>query len=190
MSEPPPVEAPGVVPVYRIPLRVHVGSSTLRGDELFAVLSEINSVWLSQAGVCFEVETVLHDETMSEGFDLWFTSEPIPGDPGLNGIYRGSHDVWSLDYPSLGYAPTPITHPAARTAAHELGHGLALNHQNCGNSCPCEASEGLDCDDLLMTSGRLGFFLSGYEVGVARGRASSRALSDTAPTACNPPQVL
>ena len=88
--------------------------------------------------------------------------------------------IFTLDYPSLEAAPNPVEHPTARTAAHEMGHGLGLGHQNCGEAC----------EDLLMTSGRLGYQLvtgapaSVDEQATARDHAASVALSDAAPLHC------
>src|SRR5438105_4606794 len=47
--------APGQTPVYRIKLRVHNGQTTLTAAELRKSLEEMNSIWWSQAGVCFEI---------------------------------------------------------------------------------------------------------------------------------------
>ncbi len=60
--------------VYRIPLRVHLGKSGRPVKEWIPVLEEINHIWLSQAGICFEIETVLHDGIMNKGMDIWFVS--------------------------------------------------------------------------------------------------------------------
>src|SRR3990172_6512595 len=38
-------------PVYRIPLRVHLGQSGRSPAEFKAILKEINDIWLSQAGI-------------------------------------------------------------------------------------------------------------------------------------------
>lgn len=170
------MQPPGATPVYRIPLRIHLGSSTLAGDALAAILDEVNFIWHSQAGICFEIETVDDEQLASEGFDFWYrTSDPS----GVNGMYSGPHEIFSLDDPSLGSAPNPVMHDAARTTAHELGHGLNLGHNNCGS----------DCYDFLMSSGRLGWQLEAAEVDTARARARTRALADTTPTACAPPNV-
>jgi len=176
--------APPYTPVYRISVRVHIGQSTLPEAELRGALEEANQIWLSQAGICFEFQTVLDDVTQSTGFDLWFVPV-VPSDPSVNGIYMGDHDIWSRDYPNLGSAPNPVTYPAARTSAHEIGHGLRLDHYN-GYA---------DSYDHLMSSGRLGFKVSNpnlanvYEIDVARARAQQKALADTTPLACGPPQI-
>src|SRR6476620_11764077 len=49
--------APGQTPVYRIKLRVHNGQTTLPVAELRKSLEEMNAIWWSQAGVCFEITT-------------------------------------------------------------------------------------------------------------------------------------
>jgi hypothetical protein len=105
------------------------------------------------------------------------------GDP--NGYYSGDHDIWSRDHPSLGAAPNPVQLPTARTTAHELGHGLGLDHQDFGNACP-DGTGNLDCNDLLMRSGRRGFFLSDVEIERAREVAQRKALTDTTPLGCGP----
>src|SRR3989442_3843547 len=115
--------APGRTPVYRIKLRVHNGQTTLPAVELRKSLEEMNSIWWSQAGVCFENTTTRDDARAREGFDIWFVSE-VPDPPGGNRIYKGDHDIWSRDYPNLMPAPHPVAQRAARTGAHELGHGL------------------------------------------------------------------
>src|SRR5436190_8345921 len=52
---------PGRTPVYRINLRVHRGRSNLPAAELRKALEEMNSIWWSQAGVCFEITSSLDD---------------------------------------------------------------------------------------------------------------------------------
>jgi hypothetical protein len=178
---PPPYE-----PTYRIPLRVHKTRSDLSNDQLCAILVEVNQIWWSQAAICFEVETTNDDEAAEDGFDLFFErSAPFPNGVNANGVYSGRHQIYSLDRPSLGQAPNPVAVLASRTAAHELGHGLNLGHQNCGQAC----------GDLLMTSGKRGFQLvTGAPASVdeharARQRAATLALDDTTPAACGAPRV-
>jgi hypothetical protein len=175
---------PSMLPIYRLPLSVHVGRSALLGESLQRVLAELNAIWLDQAGICFEMKVTAADEPSETGFDLYFSGSPIPNAEGVNGIYRGVQDIWSLDNPSLDWAPNPVRFPAARTAAHELGHGLRLAHQNCGDACPCEAPASIACDDLLMRSGRLGFALTRSEVEKARRSAAERSTADTTPRSC------
>jgi hypothetical protein len=174
--------------VYRVPLRVHVALSALQDPELDAVLAEMNAFWLSQAGICFDTTITADDVTADAGFDLWLSADPVFGSARTNGIYRGPHEVWSLDRPRLSASPTPIAYPAARTSAHELGHGLGLAHQNCGDECPCGESSGLNCDDLLMRSGYDGFALSLPEVSTAREHAAPMALPGAAFEACPAPR--
>lgn len=172
---------PPYMPVYRVPLRVHTTRSDLAREDLCGTLEEVNEIWWTQAGVCFEIEIVGDDEVAETGMDLWFErSSPFPNGVEANGVYAGAHEIYSLDEPSLNTAPNPTQYLPARTAAHELGHGLGLDHQNCGAAC----------NDLLMTSGRRGFALvtgspaSTDEHARARDRATDYALSDTAPTVC------
>lgn len=170
---------PPMSPVHRVPLRVHLGNSGLSGQELAAVLEEMNWIWWSQAAVCFEVETVDNDQTLSGGFDLWFHETSIPCSPGANGVYCGDHDIHSLDAPRLGRTDAPdwsVELPPARTAAHELGHGLTLDHFN-GQP---------DSNDSLMSSGRMGFKLHEAEIQAARRRAAAKALPDDGSEFCTP----
>ena len=170
--------APGQTPVYRIKLRVHNGQTTLPAAELRKSLEEMNFIWWSQAGVCFEITTTRDNARAREGFDIWFVSE-VPDPPGVNGIYKGDHDIWSRDYPNLMPAPHPVAQRAARTGAHELGHGLTLRHYNGYPESP----------DSLMSSGTLGWRLHDFQIQAARARAQQKADPDTTPTNCTAPQV-
>ena len=53
------------------------------------MLAEINDIWWSQAGICFEIQTVAHDELLPGGFDLWF----VPALEKFNGFYADQHDM-------------------------------------------------------------------------------------------------
>ncbi|HMI94829.1 MAG TPA: hypothetical protein VK509_25825, partial [Polyangiales bacterium] len=175
-------EDPPQTPVYRIPLRVHHGDSALDDATLLAVLDEMNWIWWSQAAVCFEIEIVDGEQTMQAGFDFWFHQGEIPCSPGANGVYCGDHDIHSLDRPSLGAVDNmewDTEHNPSRTSAHELGHGLSLDHFN-GFA---------DSNDSLMSSGRQGFKLHEAEITAARNRARSKALADTAPLYCAAPAL-
>ena len=173
---------PSFDPVYRIALRVHRANSGLDEAHMLAVLEEVNWIWWSQAAVCFEIEVVDHEQPMDMGFDFWFHEDVIPCSPGANGVYCGPHDIHSLDDPNLGRtnnAEWDTEHDAARTTAHELGHGLGLGHYN-GYA---------DSNDSLMASGRQGFKLHDSEVEAARRRARSRALEDLTPLYCGAPAL-
>ena len=160
-------------PVYRIPLRVHLGESARRPEDFKVILEEINDIWLSQAGICFEIQIVLDNEPLEQGLDIWFM--PIlPGGPDLNGYFRGDHNIQVRDMPILGNARHPAHYPAARTAAHECGHGLSLMHRQ-------------DSDDNLMRSKTYGWQLNGKEIQEARRAAAEKALQDTRPRNCGEP---
>jgi hypothetical protein len=164
---------PGRTPVYRINLRVHNGQSALPAADLRASLEEMNFIWWSQAGVCFEITSTRDNAPAADGFDISFVPE-VPDPIGVNGVYKGDHDIWSRDNPRLGPAPNPVTHRAARTSAHELGHGLSLSHYD---GYP-------DSADDLMSSGTLGWRLNDLQIQAARTRAQRKALADTTPTNC------
>ncbi len=159
------------LPLYRIPLRVHLGGSGMRTSGYREVLGEINDIWLSQAGICFEMHVVASDEVSPTGMDIWF-APAIAGYDHLNGYYSGDHDMRVRDFPALGPAPNPARHPAARTAAHEFGHALGLPHRQ-------------DSNDNLMRSKTYGWHLSLTEVYMARQAAVLKALPDLTPHRCN-----
>jgi hypothetical protein len=175
------VSPPPFTPLHRIPVRIHGGDSELTDDDFVDVTTEVNLIWRSQAGVCFEFELVDHDD-LGPGMDVFFR----PGtssDP--NGSYAGDHDIFSRDHPNLGPAPNPVQFPTARTTAHELGHALGLDHQNFENACP-DGTGNLDCNDLLMRSGRMGFLLTDPEIDTARSVADDKSLEDKTPPDCGP----
>ncbi len=156
------------LPVYRIPLRVHLGDSNRVPAEWPPILEEINTIWLSQAGICFEMHTVDHDEQMTDGLDLWFEATI----PVWNGYYSDGNDIHVRDDPDLRTAPHPAASSAARTAAHELGHALDLRHLQ-------------DSDDNLMRSKTYGWKLHPDEIKTARENAMYLALPDTNPVRCS-----
>jgi hypothetical protein len=151
-------------PVYRIPLRVHIGESGRNPQELKDILDEINHIWLSQAGIFFVMQVVPDDEPLEQGMDIWFMPV-LQGDPSLNGYFRSDHDIQVRDTPILKPAEHPARHPAARTAAHECGHGLSLPHRQ-------------DSDDNLMRSKTYGWQLNAQEIRDARKAAAMMALPD------------
>jgi hypothetical protein len=160
-------------PVYRIPLNVHLGGSARPTEEWIPILEEINSIWLSQAGICFEIRTVSHDERAAQGFDLWF-DETLPD---WNGYFRDENDMHVRDNPDLRPARRTAKSSAARTAAHELGHALRVSHRQ-------------DSDDNLMRSKTYGMQLHADEVQAARLHARKFALPDTGPNRCGPIRTL
>ena len=169
---------PPLVPVYRVELRVHVGRSTLPPELLSPVLAEINFIWRSQAAICFEMHTVFDDLPLPSGFDLWLV--PVITElPDTNGIIYADHAIYSRDGPLLEPAEIPVVHPAARTAAHELGHGLGLGHYN-GQP---------DSSESLMASRRMGYLLHDFEITRAREQAAIKGLAGTLPLDCRPPRI-
>jgi hypothetical protein len=157
-------------PVYRVPLRVHLGESARSVEAFRPILEEINDIWLSQAGICFEMEAIITGPPAQDGIDLWFLPALEEGEE-LNGAFRNDHDIRVRDTPNLAPARRPARHPAARTAAHELGHSLGLPHRQ-------------DADDNLMRSKTYGWQLNEAEIGLARGTAKDRALQDRGPSRC------
>ena len=162
-------------PVYRIPLRVHLGESGRSPADFTVILEEINAIWLPQAGICFEMQIVPDNEPLVQGMDIWFLPA-LSGGPGLNGYFRDEHQIQVRDTPILGPAPHPAHYPAARTAAHEFGHGLSLPHRQ-------------DSDDNLMRSKTYGWQLNEREVQEARKAAAGITLQDTTPRKCGHPDI-
>lgn len=162
---------PGLQPVYRINLRVHLADSGRTPEEFGPIFSEINEIWHSQAGICFEIHTVYHDTPLIDGLDMWFA----PDIGAYNGYYDGEY-IQMSDAPVLARAENPARSSAARTAAHELGHALDLPHRQ-------------DSDDNLMRSRTYGWQLNADEIRQARETAAYIALENTAPLTCGPPEI-
>ncbi len=166
-----PSLTPGFQPVYRINLRVHLANSSRAPEEFGPIFREINKIWYTQAGICFEIHTVYHDDPLTDGLDMWFS--PYIG--GYNGYYDGEY-IQMSDAPILALTENPASSSAARTAAHELGHALDLRHRQ-------------DSDDNLMRSRTYGWQLNAQEVKQARETAADIAIEDTAPLNCGSPKI-
>ena len=157
----------GILPVYRIPLRVHLGNSRRPTEQWLPILQEINTIWLTQAGICFEMQVVDHDKKMKKGLDIWFDVMI----PDWNGYYYDHHNMHVRDDPDLRQSTNPARSSAARTAAHELGHALSLDHRQ-------------DSDDNLMRSKTYGWLLHPDEISLARKNARDLSLADTGKGSC------
>lgn len=164
-------QVPALLPVYRIKLQVHVANSRRSPQEFVSISAEINRIWLTQAGICFEVQIVNHDATLTDGIDMWFS----PDIGGYNGYYDGEY-IQMRDTPVLANAADPARSSAARTAAHELGHALDLRHRQ-------------NSDENLMRSRTYGWHLNAQEILHARKTAAGIAIQDPLPFDCGPPKI-
>ncbi len=168
-------ESSPFLPVYHIPLRVHLGKSSRSGEAFTVILDEINHIWLTQAGICFEMHVVMNDSLSASGFDIWFVPQ-INNNDSVNGLFSSRHSIIVRDTPILTQTARPARYPAARTAAHELGHALALSHRQ-------------DSDDNLMRSKTYGWQLNHEEIAIARKAAEARAIKNNGASTCGLVQV-
>ena len=163
------------LPVYHIPLRVHLKGSSRSAEDFAAILEEINYIWWSQAGICFEMQVVNNDAVSPSGFDIWFVPQ-INNNDAVNGYFTSGHAIYVRDTPLLNSASRPAHYSAARTAAHELGHALNLPHRQ-------------DSDDNLMRSKTYGWQLNEEEIAIARKAAAVRAMKNNETATCGPVKV-
>lgn len=197
---------PAEFPVLRIPLAVHVGGSGARDQTVCGILEEINEIWFDLAGICFEMtvdrrfinrgnpQQDRRAEKRRGILNFWILSRGglFPVAQNANGVFLGRVDeAYTVLNPGLSNVGVRArsNFAAARTGAHELGHALNLNHQNCGAPCA----------NLLMTSGRRGFGLitgtpaNTNEIRRARNAAQTlprRALSNTTLDTCAAPRFI
>ncbi len=160
--------------VYRIDVQVHTAHTGMNREKLGLVLAEAQQIWTTQAAICFEFRAVVHDDDAAIGFDLWYLPE-IPDAPDVNGTIDGRRS-FVRDHPVLGPANRPAMEPAARTTAHELGHGLTLDHYE----------DPSDLAESLMASRKAGFALHAAEIARARGAAAVIGESMDGGYACAP----
>ncbi len=163
-------QASHFLPVYHIPLRVHLDKSSRGAAAFTEILEEINYIWWLQAGICFEMRVVMNDYVQSSGFDIWFVPL-IDNNADVNGVFANGHAIYVRDTPILKAALKPAHDPAARTAAHELGHALNLPHRQ-------------DSDENLMRSKTYGWQLNQEEVTIARKAAATHSIRNNTALTC------
>jgi hypothetical protein len=157
-----PLPHSAIEPELHVPLMLNRSESALVGSELEPVLTEVNRIW-EQAGICFEIRDIRLGYWPSSQLVLWF----LAGDqPFVNGYFENNRYIWAEDAPRLARAPHRAAIPAARTAAHELGHALGLRHV---------PRTGVLIDSLMNT-GYDGFHLEPDEILTARRGAAAFAL--------------
>lgn len=172
LDQPPPSATDE--PLLHIPLVLNLSKSALTLAEVESTFAEVNRIW-AQAGICFEARDLRLGYGASTEIVLWLVAGDVPG---LNGYYESNDYIWIEDQPRLRGAPTPARLPAGRTAAHELGHALGLQH------VPPTGPTG----DSLMNTGYDGYRLQAWEIAKARETATQYAHS-VPRRQCRPPML-
>jgi len=169
-----PLPHAAIEPELHVPLMLNRSESELVSPELEAIIAEVNGIW-QQAGICFEVRDIRLGYWPTYELVLWFRAGDMPF---VNGHFDNNGFIWSEDAPRLRRAPHRATIPAARTAAHELGHALGLSHV---------PRIGVLVDSLMNT-GYDGIHLEPDEILTARRGAAAFALPQPM-RPCRPPML-
>ena len=168
-----------------VPVRVHLVQSagipamhtTLAESDVRRIFGKVNMVW-SQAGVRFEIESIVHTEAVvpspeaekkdefarvkamipkaslsGTALNVCYVKEVKP-----NGFFAGDIIVVK-DTASLRAVEGGIDEPLPRVTSHEIGHALSLSHRQDTTN--------------LMASGTTGFSLNDAEIQAAREKAKT-----------------
>ena len=183
---PAPAAPPGAnLPVLTVPVRVHLMESkgtpamhtTLAESDVRRIFGKANMIW-SQAGVRFEIESIVHTEAAAVPAELEKKDEFVRVNSMIpkaslstaalnvcyvkevrpNGFFHSGLIVVK-DTASLRPVEGGIDEPLPRVTSHEIGHALSLSHRQ-------------DMTNL-MASGTTGFSLNGAEIKAAREKAKT-----------------
>ena len=178
-----------------MPVRVHLVQSqsmpemhtTLVESDIRRIFEKVNMIW-SQAGIRFEIESIVHTEAVAvipeleranefirvksmipeaslsaTALNICYVKEVVP-----NGFFHNGLIVVK-DTASLQPVEGGLDEPIPRVTSHEIGHALSLNHRQDTTN--------------LMASGKTGFSLNAAEIDAARAQAKTFQTSKTE----NPP---